>query len=104
MSKLAQAGDKSTTSGFSSIPLSIALCIVSSFIMFANPFAFKFSSNLSVASPIRITVLICSFTDLQNSDKSVFLSRPPAIKTTSVLLNESIATIAASGFVALESL
>lgn len=57
-----------------------------------------------MASPIKITVLMWLFMELQNSVRSVFLSRPPAISTTSVLLNESIATIAASGFVAFESL
>ena len=72
--------------------------------MLLKPFFFKFSSNLSAASPIKITVLICLFIASQNSFKSVFLSRPPAIKTTSPSLKEFIATRLASGLVALESL
>ena len=104
MSKLEHAGDNNATSGFNSIHLSIALSSVFSLIIFVNPFLFKFSSNLSAASPIKMTVLICFLIESQNSVKSVFLSLPPAIKTTSTLLKEFIATIAASGFVAFESL
>ena len=72
--------------------------------MLSNPLVLKFFSNLSAASPIKITVLICFFIASQNSFKSVFLSRPPAIKATSQLLKEFIATKLASGFVAFESL
>ena len=59
MSKLAQAGDNNTTSGFNSIALSTALSKVSSFIILSKPFFFRFSSKRSAASPINKTVLIC---------------------------------------------
>ena len=104
ISKLAHAGESNTTSGFRLKPLSIALCIVSSKIIFSNPFCFKFSSKRFPASPIKITVFICLLIESQNSFNSVFLSRPPAIRTTSLSLKELIATIADSGFVAFESL
>ena len=84
--------------------LSIADSRVFSIIILSNPFFLSSVLNLSVASPISSTVVMCDFTELQNSVRSVNLSLPPAISTTFLLLNESIATIEASGFVAFESL